>query len=57
MGSLYRFTKTGQEPKYVAKSGDASYQPSQRIIVKSDAVLDFADLLERLVNGMRMSLP
>ncbi len=43
------------DEKYISKSGDASYQPSQRIVVKPDAVLDFADLLERLVAGMRTS--
>ncbi|SOD97705.1 hypothetical protein [Caenispirillum bisanense] len=45
------------DAKYVEKSGDASYQPTQRIVVKPKAVLEFADLLERLVNGMRASLP
>lgn len=42
--------------KYLAKSGDPDYQPDQRIVVKPDAVLEFADLLEKLVVGMRGSL-
>ncbi|MDP2846804.1 MAG: hypothetical protein Q8O35_01280 [Humidesulfovibrio sp.] len=45
------------DEKYVATSGDTSYQPAQRIVVKVGDVLDFADILERLVNGLRESLP
>lgn len=44
------------DDKYLKKSGDSSYKLSQRIIIKFDMVMDFTDLLERLVNGMRISL-
>jgi predicted RNA-binding Zn-ribbon protein involved in translation (DUF1610 family) len=43
------------DEKYVAKSGDTSYQPAQRIVVRVSDVLDLADILERLVNGLRES--
>jgi len=45
------------DEKYVAKAGDTSYQPAQRLVVKAGDVSDFADILERLVNGLRESLP
>ncbi|WP_141400585.1 hypothetical protein [Magnetospirillum sp. 15-1] len=44
------------DEKYVVKSGDQSYQPEQRIVVKVDAVLEFAALLTKLVSGMRGSV-
>lgn len=45
------------DDKYVINSGDNSYKPAQRLIVKENDVVEFASLLEKLVNGMRKSLP
>jgi uncharacterized Zn finger protein (UPF0148 family) len=44
------------DEKYLNKSGDPSYRPEQRLVVKPDAATEFADLLEKLVAGMKASV-
>lgn len=41
---------------YLAKSGDSTYALGQRLIIREAAVLRLADLVERLVGGMRRDL-
>ncbi|WP_245449248.1 hypothetical protein [Ensifer sp. NM-2] len=33
---------------YISKSGDSAYQSGQRLIIKSAAVLEFVDLVDKL---------
>lgn len=44
------------DEKYLNKSGDSTYRPEQRLVVKPDAATEFADLLEKLVAGMKASV-
>lgn len=37
---------------YVARSGDATYSVGRRLVIRPDAVLEFADLVERLGHGL-----
>ena len=37
---------------YVSRSGDTSYQPGQRLVVREDSVRRYVDLIEKLVTGM-----
>ncbi|MDE0680071.1 MAG: hypothetical protein OXI11_07645 [Gammaproteobacteria bacterium] len=37
---------------YVTRSGDTSYQPGQRLVVRKDTVLHYVDLIEKLATGM-----
>ena len=40
----------------VRRSGDATYAPGQRLVIREQSVLQLADLLEKLVSGMRSDL-
>lgn len=42
---------------YVAKSGDTTYQIGQHLVIKHVAVLDLAELVEKLGNGLITSTP
>ena len=41
---------------YLDKSGDVTYSLGQRIIVREDSIMNFANLLEKLVRGLRSDL-
>jgi hypothetical protein len=41
---------------YISRSGDPTYIIGQRLIVREDAALRLADLLEKLVAGLRADL-
>ncbi len=45
------------DQEYVRRSGDATYAPGQRLVIREQSVLQLADLLEKLVSGMRSDLP
>jgi len=42
---------------YLAKSGDRSYSPGQRLVVRAADVLELCDLLGQLANGLREQSP
>ena len=45
------------DQEYVNRSGDTTYTLGQRLVVREHSVFQLADLLEKLVNGLRADLP
>lgn len=41
---------------YIARSGDTRYKVDQRIVVRSDAVLEAATIVEKLISGMMVDI-
>lgn len=44
------------DQRYIDHSGDLSYAVGQRLVIREQAVLEFAGVLEKLVAGMRLNL-
>jgi hypothetical protein len=42
---------------YLDRSGDTAYQVGQRVVIREQSVILLADLLDKLVAGMRQDLP
>ncbi len=42
--------------EYITRSGDSTYQPGQRLVVRGEAVIAFANVLEQLAGGMKDDL-
>ncbi|CAM8846179.1 HEPN domain-containing protein [Burkholderia pseudomallei] len=54
---LLAHTQGVVDADYVSKTGDARYQPGQRVVVRVEVVRETLDLVEKLINGMRRDIP
>jgi hypothetical protein len=51
---LFAHTQGIVDQDYIAKSGDARYQPGQRLVIREESVRVALQAIEKLVNGMRL---
>jgi hypothetical protein len=44
------------DQEYIDRSGDRTYQPGQRLVIRGETMLAFANVLEHLAGGMANDL-
>ena len=53
---LLAHTQGMVDENYITKSNDSRYQLGQRIVIKTDTVLDAIDLIEKLIAGLKTDI-